>query len=112
MRARPASLLRLGNIAGLILVLMLAGVGRGVVAAPDLLSGAVAGVVAPICHAGLADGGAPEGPGNPSGRDCCDDCALSAPLVIPTAPVAAAPMPVVHIVRLEAVASSNPDAAR
>ncbi len=61
------------------LVLTLAGVGRGLAAASDTGATAfgVPGVASHICHAG--DGSAPV---DPSLHDCCDACALLAPLAL------------------------------
>lgn len=74
----------------LMLTLALAGAGRGALAAsmaaaePTLV---VNGIVIPICHPGQdrTDGT----PDQATHHDCCDACALCAPVLLPTPPVPA-----------------------
>ena len=86
--------LRRTLVAALILALTLAGVGRALAATtqPGAAHDVIPGVHVPICHSG-ADG-APSGPARPDGHDCCDDCALLAPALLPSPPVLAGPAPV------------------
>lgn len=73
----------------LMLTLALAGAGRGALAAsmaatePALV---VNGIVIPICHPGQAGDGTPD---QATHHDCCDACALCAPVLLPTPPVPA-----------------------
>jgi hypothetical protein len=91
------------------IALTLTSVGRGLMAAPDVSSVTTAGMVAPICHARLGDA---ESPGPPSRHDCCDECALSAPIVMPAAPAVSAPTRMVLALQLGALASPIPHLAR
>lgn len=81
----------------LVLVLSVAGVGRGWAAAPGGIEVApvIAGVVAPICH-DEADGR--NGTDTPGHHDCCDACALCAPVVLPGLTDLTAPACVAHYV--------------
>ena len=78
------------------LVLTLAGVGRGLAAASDMVPGfGIPGVALHICHAGEGDGSVP---GDPAQHDCCDACALSAPVTLAEAPSLTGPASVVCFV--------------
>lgn len=74
----------------LVLVVALASVGRGLVAAPD---DAFASALGPICHSPLAGEPASNDPGAPASHNCCDDCALFAPVALPAAPALPIPRP-------------------
>ena len=84
--------LRRGLVAALIIALSLAGLGRALAAAAPFgdLGAAIPGVRVPICHAGAPS----TDPARPASHDCCDDCALLAPAVLPAPPVLAGPAPV------------------
>lgn len=79
------------------LVLTLAGVGRGLAAASDMtmLGFGVPGVAFPICHAGDGDGSVPA---DPSHHTCCDECALLAPVTLADAPAMDGPASVTRYV--------------
>ena len=81
----------------LVLVLSLSGVGRGWAATPGGVEVApvIAGVVAHICHDAADGSGGPDTPGQ---HDCCDACALCAPVVLPGAQDLTAPACVAHYV--------------
>ena len=81
----------------LMLVLTFAGVGRGWAAAsvaPDVLAQIGISSV-PICHSGSDGGSTPDFPVH---QDCCDQCALFAPAVLPSAPLAVSPASVTHVI--------------
>ncbi len=88
--------LRRSLVAALIIALTLSGLGRAVAssAQPVGVHDAIPGVHVPICHSG--PGEAPADPSQPLSHDCCDDCALLAPAVLPAPPAMAAPAPVEH----------------
>jgi hypothetical protein len=79
------------------LVLTLAGVGRGLAAASDMtVTGfGIPGVAFYICHTGEGGGSAPA---DQSHHDCCDDCALLAPVTSADAPSMSGPASVMHYV--------------
>jgi hypothetical protein len=80
----------------LVLALSVAGVGRGWAATLGSVEAApvIAGVVAHICH-DAADGG---GSDNAGQHDCCDACALCAPVMLPGTPDLTAPARVIQFV--------------
>ena len=80
----------------LVLVLSVAGVGRGWAATPGGIEVApvIAGVVAHICH----DEAGGSGSDTAGHHDCCDACALCAPVVLPGMPDLTAPARVIHYV--------------
>ncbi len=90
-----SSQLRQALTALLVLVLTLAGVGRGLAAASDRTAPGlgVASLAFPICHAGAGDGSAPA---DPSRHDCCDACALLSPVTLADAPALSGPASVIH----------------
>lgn len=74
---------------------MLAGIGRGVAAASDTVPGFdIPGVAFHICHAGAGDAS----PVDRAHHDCCDACALCAPLTLASAPSLTGPASVVRFV--------------
>ncbi|MCW6506578.1 hypothetical protein [Lichenifustis flavocetrariae] len=77
-------------------VLTLAGVGRGFAAVTDAMpSFGIPGIAVHICHTGESDGSAPV---DPAHHDCCDACALSAPVDLAAAPVLTGPASVAHFI--------------
>ncbi len=111
MVAPSTSGLRQALAAVLILVLTLAGAGRGFAAAPDAAGPALAGLNAPICHSG----GDPRGPGDPAapaGDGCCDACALMAPAILPAPAALSGPAPAVQCASHARAPSWMPAAAR
>lgn len=91
--------------------LTLAGVGRG---RADAFDGpgpgfAIPGVAAHICHTGAGDGSAPA---DPAGHDCCDACALLAPVALPLAPTLWRPTLVARDARHARPAAWRPTVAR
>ena len=77
-------------------VLALAGVGRGLAVASDAVPGfGIPGVAAHICHTGEREGSPPA---DGAHHDCCDACALSAPATLADAPSLTGPASVVHFV--------------
>jgi hypothetical protein len=91
-----------------IFALMLAGIGRIVVAAPDVSAITVA--AGPICHGGA--GTAPDHGHPASEHDCCGDCALSAPVTVPAAPELSEPVRVALTVRLRPSPTEIPQRLR
>ena len=90
----------------LIAVLTLAGVGRGLAAASDAAQAfqPIPGVVMAICHSG-ATGTDSADPTRPIHHECCDQCALCAPVIFSAAPELRTMAPVSHgIVRSAVVA--------
>lgn len=85
--------LRHALAAVLIVALMLAGIGRSVASTllPEGAFPAMAGTAMPICHSGAG-----QDPAAPARHDCCDDCALLAPVVLPAAPSLSGPAPAAH----------------
>ena len=85
--------LRRALAAVLIVALMLAGIGRSIASTllPEGALPAIAGVVMPICHSGTG-----RDPADSGRHDCCDDCALLAPVVLPVAPSLSGPAPAAH----------------
>lgn len=98
----------------LMLTLALAGAGRGALAAsmaaaePTLV---VNGIVIPICHPGQdrSDGTPAD---QATHHDCCDACALCAPVLLPTPPVPAPLSRTVIRLDLPLPATSAPAVAR
>ena len=88
------SRLRRSLVAVLIITLTLAGLGRAMASAPQLgaIHDVIPGVHVPICHSGEA----PADPAQPASHDCCDECALLAPIVVPVPQVLAGPAPIEH----------------
>ena len=88
------SRLRRSVVAVLIIALTLAGLGRAMASAPHLgvIHDVIPGVHVPICHSGEG----PVDPSQPTSHDCCDECALSAPVVMPAPPIVAEPAPIEH----------------
>jgi hypothetical protein len=86
----------------LALILTLAGVGRGLVAASDAAPITIAGIVVSICHPSSGDAPASD----PRGHNCCEDCALCAAVVPPTPPMLSKPVQVALIGRLGEPVSS------
>ena len=78
-------------------VLTLAGVGRSLAAVRDVTPQGFGtpGVVFHICHAREND---PSPPADQAQHDCCDACALSAPLTLADAPSLTGPASAVHFV--------------
>ncbi|WP_131114369.1 hypothetical protein [Lichenihabitans psoromatis] len=89
----------------LMIVLTLAGVGRALAAPSDLMPsfGSIPGVAMPICHAD--GGGSSSNPSDPTHHDCCDQCALSAPILTSSAPCPTIVTPASHAVLRSAVVS-------
>ena len=111
MLASSTSGLRQVLAAVLILVLTLAGAGRGFAAAPDPVGSVLAGFHAPICHSG-GDAQGPDDPAVPAGHDCCDACALLAPAILPAPAALSRPAPVAHDASHDGAPSWVPAAAR
>ena len=82
--------------------LTLAGVGRGLAAASSSLDAipSIPSVAVHICHTG--DGNTP-GPIDPARYDCCDLCALGAPVVFSGAPDLPVVSPASHDIGRSAV---------
>lgn len=77
-------------------VLTLAGVGRALAATSDIEQNfAISGVAFHICHSGEGDGSIPA---DQTHHDCCDACALCAPVTLADAPSLTGPASVVHFV--------------
>jgi hypothetical protein len=95
----------------LVLVLSVAGVGRGWAATPDAFEAApiIAGGAVPICH---ADANGSSGTDAPGHHDCCDTCALCGPVMLPGTPDVSAPASVVHYIAHTAALSWSPILAR
>ena len=74
----------------LMLVITLAGVGRGLAAASDLghTSFDIPGVASPICHSGDGHGSLPP---DQTRHDCCDACAISALATLADGPILTGP---------------------
>lgn len=81
-------------VAALLVALTLAGLGRAFATAIPLMDpqDPLPGVHVPICRSG--SGEAPADPARPVPHDCCDDCALLAPVVLPSPAVVTGPAPV------------------
>lgn len=80
----------------MLVVLALTGVGRGLAAASDMEPGfGIAGVAFPICHSGVGDGSLPA---DRTHHDCCDACALLAPLAFADGPSLDGPVSAMHFV--------------
>lgn len=108
MRSRKPSVVRSVATVVAISALVLAGIGRLLVAAPDAAAIAIAGGA--ICHG--AGGEAPDR-GNPaSNHDCCGDCALSAPGAAPAAPAFSEPVRIALAVRFDPSRPANPHGPR
>lgn len=92
------------------LVLTLAGVGRGFAAASDATAsgGSIAGAF-PICHSGGEDRSVPA---DPSHHDCCDACALLAPVTLAGAPALNGPASAVRFVEHARAMAWVPTVAR
>ena len=92
------SRLRRALAAILISALTLSGVGRAVATVPHPVDAhyAIAGVRVPICHSDAGTSTSPADPTHPTQHDCCDDCALLAPAVLPAAPSLTGPATVEH----------------
>ncbi len=93
------------------IVLTLAGVGRGLAAASGSAAPTfgVPGVAFHICHTGEADGSIPT---DQARHDCCDACALSAPATLADAPSLTGPASVTHYVEHAQAMAWVPTAAR
>ncbi len=80
-------------------VLTLAGIGRGLAAASGMTvtDFGIPGVAFHICHTGDSDGDGPA-PVDPSHHDCCDACALLAPVTLADEPSVSGPASVMHYV--------------
>ena len=93
------------------IVLTLAGVGRGVAAASDLVAPGfgVADVAFHICHSGEGGG---SGPSDRTHHDCCDACALSAPATLADAPSLTGPAAVTHHIEHAEAMAWVPSGAR
>jgi hypothetical protein len=101
----------------LVLVLMLGGVGRALMAVPDVPDPTIVigGTAVPICHSytgNHADPTDPAVPADPAHGDCCDACALATPVLVPTPPQLAWAQPVELEVSPPAAAAAAPYAAR
>ena len=74
-------------------VLTLTGVGRGFAGtpSPDDARYAIPGVHFQICHSGAGEAHGPTNPAIPVQHDCCDACALFAPVLLPEPPVLSEP---------------------
>jgi NAD-dependent dihydropyrimidine dehydrogenase PreA subunit len=107
---RRTVLLRPWLAAVLILVLTLAGGGQGRALTSDASDTVVAvpGLTMPICH---SDGGR-DGPAVPDHHDCCDACALCAPVVLPGPATLQAPTRVIHVITHAAALGWAPVLAR
>ena len=98
MLAPTTSGLRCAFAAILIIVLTLSGVGRAVatVSRPVDIHYAIPGLQVPICHSDAGTSTDPADPIHPTQHDCCDECALLAPVVIPVPPSLTGPASVEH----------------
>jgi len=77
-------------------VLTLAGVGRGLAAGSDMASSfVIPGVAFHICHTGEGEGSIPA---DQAHHDCCDACALCAPVTLADAPSLTGPASVMRFV--------------
>ena len=77
-------------------VLTLGGVGRGLAAASDMAASfGIPGAPVHICHTGEGDGSIPA---DQVHHDCCDACALCAPMTLADAPSLIGPASVVNFV--------------
>jgi hypothetical protein len=92
-------------------VLTLAGVGRGMAAASDMAAPGfgVPGVAVHICHSGEGDGSIP---GDRTHHDCCDACAISAPATLADALSLTGPASVMHYVEHAEAMTWVPTVAR
>ncbi len=110
MRGFPALAWRNIVAAAVAVLLALGAVGHGLAAAPDGATTTIAGIVGPICHAGGDQ--ARDGRGLPSRPDCCDDCALSAPVLLPQAPSLYVPVRTEAAAELDTPATPLPRSPR
>jgi hypothetical protein len=108
MTSRGPSAARWGATAVVIVALMLAGIGRIVMADASVIS--LAGDAWPICHGGA--GAAPRHGHPASEHDCCGDCALSAPVTVPAAPELSEPLRVALTLRLDPSPTAIPQRQR
>lgn len=104
------SVLRRTIAALVMLALSLAGVGRGLAATTDTGPAFVVidGFVLSLCH---TDDGSGD-PQDTTHHDCCDQCTLHAPVILPTAAELAAIERIAHIVDLGSTVLWSPDIAR
>jgi hypothetical protein len=101
----------------LVLVLMLGGVGRALMAVPGVTvpTIVIGGTAVPICHSDAGGPADPTHPAVPADRahgDCCDACALATPLLVPLPPQLAWAQPVELEVSPPAAAAAAPYASR
>lgn len=86
MMAQGHLALRGAFAAALMLALMVAGVGRVMATMPavPMASVVIAGMLVPVCH--IEEGGAGNSSDGAAKPDCCDQCALCTPAILPAPP--------------------------
>ena len=117
---RPVGGLRLALARALMLLLALAGMERATMAVPavPVPTIVIAGTVVPICHTVAADPSEPADradptdPTSPWHGDCCDSCALSAPVLLPAPHQLAWSLPMEREAQLPLPAPPAPYASR
>ena len=95
----------------LVLVVTLTGVGRGIAGPPEV-SLRIGSLAVPICHSGQHGAADSSRPGAPSSHDCCDACALCAPVTLPLSPDYSTPVAVFIVERRKTRASAKPHVSR